>query len=139
MGNEMQAVIAGVEDRSRESFDDPSRGDVTWFTLIDGDRTPTRDLCGGVAEFAPGSVGLKPHRHEQSEIYFITEGTGILTIDGVERAVRPGQAVFIPGNAEHGIRNGGASILRLFYVFPTARFSDVVYRFSPAEVGTGRG
>ena len=60
---------------------------------------------------------------------FIVEGTGILTLDGVEQVVTAGSAVFIPGNAEHGLRNESGSGLKLFYVFPTDRFADVVYRF----------
>jgi oxalate decarboxylase/phosphoglucose isomerase-like protein (cupin superfamily) len=39
-------------------------------------------------------------------------------------------AVFIPGDAEHGIRNSGAIVLRFVYVFPTNSFADVEYRFS---------
>ncbi|HWK47940.1 MAG TPA: cupin domain-containing protein [Stellaceae bacterium] len=85
-------------------------------------------MSAGVAEFAPGS-GLNPHSHAQSEIYFIIEGTGIMTIDGQETVVTAGSAVFIPGDAEHGIRNDAGSDLRLFYTFPTASFADVIYRF----------
>ena len=40
-------------------------------------------------------------------------------------------AIFIPGDAEHAIRNTGDGVLRVFYAFATDRFSDVVYRFSP--------
>ena len=32
-------------------------------------------------------------------------------------------------HAEHGVVNEGDAVLRLFYVFATDRFSDVVYRF----------
>ena len=72
------------------------------------------------------------HRHEPAEIYFIIEGKGILTIDGVETEVAAGTTVFIPGNAEHGVRNELDALLRLFYVFPTDAFADVVYRFPEA-------
>ena len=69
------------------------------------------------------------HRHEQAEIYFVAEGTGLLTVDGVETAIAAGMAAFIPGNAEHSLRNDAISTLKIFYVFPTDRFADVVYRF----------
>ena len=130
---ESSGVVVRTEDRPREAFDDPARGDVTWFTLFSGDMTPTSQMSAGVAEIGPSRGSLKLHRHAQPEIYLILEGTGILTIDGVERTVTAGAAIFIPGDAEHGIRNETEGLLRLFYVFPTDRFSDVVYRFPPYD------
>ena len=50
-------------------------------------------------------------------------------LDGKESAVTAGTAVFIPGNAEHGLRNESDADLKLLYVFPTGRFGDVVYQF----------
>ena len=124
-------VVVTAADRPRETFDDPARGDCSWFTLISGDITPTTGMSAGIAELVRSGGELKLHRHAEPEIYFIIEGTGILTIDGVERAVAAGATIFIPGDAEHGIRNESDALLRLFYVFPTDRFSDVVYRFPP--------
>ncbi|NTI17606.1 cupin domain-containing protein [Agrobacterium rhizogenes] len=129
MGGHSQAVITTAEERPLEEWNDPSRGRISWHTLFSSDRTPTDSMTAGVAEIAPGSGALQPHRHEQPEIYFILEGTGILTVDGRETAVTAGTAVFIPGNAEHGIRNDSNVNVKLFYVFPTGSFEDVVYRF----------
>ena len=129
MQAETQATITNCSERPRDRFDDSSRGNVTWFTLISGDITPTDSLSAGIAEFEPRSGMLKLHRHEPAEIYFIIEGTGLVTVNGVETEVAAGTTVFIPGNAEHGIRNESHTLLRLFYVFPTDRFADVVYRF----------
>lgn len=131
MANGDADVIVTVADRSRERFDEAERGDATWFTLISGDITPTEGMSVGIAEFEAGGVGLALHRHDPPEIYHILGGQGVLTIEGRESAVAAGTTVFIPGNAEHGIRNAGADVLRLLYVFPTDRFSDVVYRFTP--------
>jgi mannose-6-phosphate isomerase-like protein (cupin superfamily) len=108
----------------------PSRGDVTWLTLFSSSTTPTNSLTAGLATCPPGTGHLCAHRHEQAEIYYVTEGRGIMTIDGTENQVGPGSAVFVPGNAEHGIRNVGEGELKWFYVFGTDRFEDVVYRFS---------
>ena len=119
----VQGVITSVEQRPREGWDDPVRGRVAWYTLFSSDITPT-DARGGGA--------LQLHAHAEAEIYYITEGTGILSLDGHETVVEAGTAVFIPGNAAHGLRNESGSTLKLFYVFPTGRFSDVVYRFQEA-------
>ena len=53
-----------------------------------------------------------------------------MSIDGKDYSVEGGCSIFVPGDAEHGIRNEGEEELRWFYVFPTAAFGDVVYRFS---------
>jgi mannose-6-phosphate isomerase-like protein (cupin superfamily) len=80
-------------------------------------------------EIPPDGGILKPHQHEQAEIYFVSEGTGLLTIDSVAATITPGMAAFIPGGAEHSLLNKSPDVLRIFYVFPTDCFADVVYRF----------
>lgn len=129
MSQASQAVITRAEERPREFWDDPVRGSVSWHTLFSSDLTPTDSLCGGVAEVAPGGGGRVCHRHAEPEIYYILEGTGILTIEGQESTVSKGAAIFIPGNALHALRNESEAIVKLFYVFPTGCFSDVVYEF----------
>ena len=128
----VQGVITSVEARPREGWDDPVRGRVAWYTLFSSDITPTDSMAAGVAEIAPGDGALRLHSHAEAEIYYIIEGTGILLLQGRETVVGAGTAVFIPGNAEHGLRNESGATLKLFYVFPTGRFSDVVYRFPEA-------
>ena len=133
MPDSPRPFVARAGERARETFDEASRGDATWFTLISGDITPSRALSAGIAEFASGGVGLAPHRHSETEVYFVIAGAGVVTIDGVEHSVGAGDAVFIPGDAEHAVRCVAGETLRIFYVFPTDRFTDVVYRFSADE------
>lgn len=109
-------LIMTTQDRQRESFGDPARGDASWFTLFSGDMTPTERMSAGVMELEPGGTGLRPHRHEPPEIYHVVAGSGALTIDGVETVMGPGSTAFIPSDAEHGIRNVGLNTLRVFYV-----------------------
>ncbi len=123
-----RAFVAWPE--KREGYETPERGDVTWFTLVSGERTPSDRLSAGIAEFPSGGAGLAPHRHAEAEIYHVIGGEGVVTIEGVAHPVRVGATVFIPGDAEHGVRATGQDTLRIFYVFPTDRFPDVVYRFS---------
>ena len=87
-------------------------------------------MCAGIAVCPPRTGRLCPHRREQAEIYYIISGKGVMTIDSMEHHVEGGSTVFVPGNAEHGIVNEGEEELRWFYVFPTAAFGDIVYRFS---------
>lgn len=90
----------------------------------------------GVAEMEPGATtDLRVHRHAQAEAYYILSGQGVVTIDGHEHAVRAGSAVFVPGNAEHGVVNTGSDIMRLLYVFPADSFADIEYQFEDEPDG----
>ena len=122
------AVVTSIEDRKKEGWSDPVRGHVSWYTLFSRDITPTDEMIAGVAELVPGGR-LNLHRHVQPEIYFVISGQGIVTIDGQESLVVPGSAVFIPSDAEHGIRNDFEADLKIFYTFPADCFSDIIYRF----------
>lgn len=57
-------------------------------------------------------------------------GEGVVVLDREEHPVRPGSAVFIPGDVEHAVVNTGSSTLRLLDVFPVDAFDEVEYRFS---------
>jgi mannose-6-phosphate isomerase-like protein (cupin superfamily) len=70
------------------------------------------------------------HRHAPAEVYYVVAGAGLMSLDGREIPVRAGSAVFIPGMAEHGIRQTGSEVLRLFYLFPVDSFDSVEYLFS---------
>ena len=125
-------VILSAADRPSEGWDDPRRGNASWRTLFSADATPTGEMTAGLMEIPANGGVLRPHRHRQAEIYFVHEGAGVLTVDGVETALAAGMAAFIPGDAEHSLRNDAASALKIFYVFATGRFTDVDYRFPPA-------
>lgn len=129
---EAQAVILSpqaISQHENSSFPDTSRGIVTWKTLISAPQTATDSLTAGIATCPPQHGHLCPHRHSHAEIYHIISGTGIVKIDGKEQEVTAGSVVYIPGDAEHGIRNKGAEELKWLYVFAADGFQDVVYRF----------
>ena len=119
-------------DREWETWPAPlveERGRIFWKTLVSGDLTPSEGLTLGVARLPPGE-SLHEHRHEQVEVYLVTAGEGIVTIDGNARAVAPGAAVFIPGNAVHSCANTGAADLLFAYVLAADSFGDVEYVFA---------
>jgi quercetin dioxygenase-like cupin family protein len=125
-------LVVREHDLKRDGWDDPQKGRVAWRTLFSGDLTETEALTCGVAELErDGWLGL--HRHSPAEIYYVLEGSGIVTLDGAEHAVSAGSAVFIPGDAEHGIRNNGPGLLRFLYAFPVDAFGDVEYRFTQSR------
>lgn len=103
-------------------------GDVTWRTLISADRTKSSEFLLGVAEFPPHGV-LLPHRHAPPEFYYCVSGSGVVTIDGVAHQVSTGSAVFVPGNAEHGVEAGPHG-LSFAYGFARSSFCEIEYVFS---------
>jgi quercetin dioxygenase-like cupin family protein len=47
--------------------------------------------------------GARPHFHRRStELYYVLEGEGCVTMDGVGHPVRPGSIVHIPPGVVHG-------------------------------------
>jgi oxalate decarboxylase/phosphoglucose isomerase-like protein (cupin superfamily) len=63
-------------------------------------------------------------------VYHVLSGSGIVTVEGKDYQVAKGSSVFVPGDAEHGVRNESEEEFRWFYVFATDSFGDVVYRFT---------
>jgi oxalate decarboxylase/phosphoglucose isomerase-like protein (cupin superfamily) len=105
---------------------------VTWRTLISADRTFTEKISCGVTDIPADESGRHyvRHRHTEPEVYYILGGEGLVLIDGTEYPVREGTAVFVPGNALHGMKNTGKETLSLLYIFPADSFSDVKYKYS---------
>jgi quercetin dioxygenase-like cupin family protein len=132
--NDLQGVVVQEGACPLEGWDDGVRGKIVWRTLLSGDRTPTAQMTLGVTEIGPGQPNpFHPHRHAQAEIYYVISGEGIVSIGGVEHALRAGTSVFVPGDVWHGARNAGRDVLRLLYVFATDSFSDVHYEFPSVE------
>jgi mannose-6-phosphate isomerase-like protein (cupin superfamily) len=133
-----RGFVVREEECPLEGWDDALRGRVVWRTLLSGDRTPTDRMTLGVTELGPGQPSpFHPHRHAQSEVYYVLSGDGVVHIEGVEHRLRARTCVFIPGDAWHGARNTGTEPLRLLYVFAADSFSDVKYIFPAADSGGG--
>jgi putative monooxygenase len=65
-------------------------------------------FINGVTEFDPGA-GIPLHTHNVEESVVILEGNAIVEIEGVEHAVGPGDATFLPPNVPHRFRNASSS------------------------------
>jgi mannose-6-phosphate isomerase-like protein (cupin superfamily) len=124
-----QPLVIRESDVNRDVWNDKIKGVLGFRTLFSGGVTATASLTAGIADLNAGEwLGL--HRHAPAEIYYIVEGDGIVTLDGLEHAVSAGAAVYVPGDVEHGIRNSKQAPLRFFYAFAVDSFDDVAYRFS---------
>jgi mannose-6-phosphate isomerase-like protein (cupin superfamily) len=141
MGKEIQAVhipSSHTKTAPPESFDpalDIPRSQCTWHTVLSSNLTPTDSLSAGIAVLPPKTGNLCPHRHLQAEIYYVISGSGIATVNGTDYVLKEGSTFFVPGDAEHGIRNTGDKECRWFYVFATDSFEEVNYRWSDKKEG----
>jgi len=59
----------------------------------------------------PGGV-QHLHSHEPEQMYYILEGRGLMTVDGVQREVSIGDTIFFDSFAEHGLENIGDTMLK---------------------------
>jgi mannose-6-phosphate isomerase-like protein (cupin superfamily) len=76
-----------------------------------------KHLTVTLVEISP-SGEQRVHRHAPEQIYFIVEGSGLMTVGEEEERVEAGDCVFIPPDARHGLRNDSQRMLR--YVSATA-------------------
>lgn len=61
----------------------------------------------------PAGAITEAHYHPcTEEIYYILEGAGVMTIDGEQREIGPGDAIAIPPGAKHQIENPHSQTLR---------------------------
>ncbi|MGD0235637.1 MAG: cupin domain-containing protein [Syntrophorhabdales bacterium] len=74
-------------------------------------------LCHATVK--PGQT-TRPHRLKTSEVYYILEGQGLMSVDGESQAVRPGQAIYIPPHSTQHIKNTGESDLEFLCVVDPA-------------------
>jgi len=72
-------------------------------------------MVAGSVTLKPGATPHPPHQHEEEEIMVVTEGTGIIGLNGVDKAVGPGSMMYSAANRPHDIRNTGKSPLTFFY------------------------
>jgi len=110
-----------------EGAGDVQSGNLTWRTLISGDRTPSDQITLGVADFPPHGT-LNVHRHQPAEFYFGLAGEGTVLANGLCFRIAQGIAVFIPGNTDHGVVAGDRG-LSILYGFAQGAFDGVIYDF----------
>lgn len=128
-----QPVSVDMADRPEDTWDDPAKGTLRWKTLISAGLTPSEGMVCGVALMRPGEH-FALHHHAEPEIYFGLEGEGVVMIDGAPHRLAPGIALYIPGNAIHGVPETQEP-LRWFYTFARNSFDDIDYHFEPVQPG----
>lgn len=121
-------VMVDERDLAEENWQDPSRGSIRWKTLLSGDVTASEKLVCGIAIMDTGET-FALHAHPDPELYFGLEGEVDVHIDGTVHRLKPGVALFIPGNAVHGVLAADQPV-RWFYTFAANTFADITYTFA---------
>ena len=121
-------VLVDQTDCAVETWADPTRGSIAWKTLISGDVTSSTSIVAGIALMAPGDT-FALHSHPQPELYFGLEGEVDVMINGTAHRLKPGVALFIPGDAVHGVLAADQPV-RWFYTFAADAFADIAYSFA---------
>ena len=82
-------------------------------SLLDRTNAPVRNQSLAEATILPGG-STQRHRHPGTEeLYYVTQGGGIMDIDGELRAVGLGDAILIPAGAAHKITCNSAVALKV--------------------------
>lgn len=61
--------------------------------------------------FIPVNSEQPIHHHEPEQCYYIISGKGLMIIENEQVHVNPGDAIHIPSNKKHGIKNVGSETL----------------------------
>src|SRR5437762_2328797 len=86
---------------------------ITSYLLASPRTSRAEHMTTTLAVIQPGGE-QRLHRHQPEQVYFILEGTGLMTVGNEAQQVGPGDCVFIPSGQPHGLKNAGDSVLRYF-------------------------
>jgi mannose-6-phosphate isomerase-like protein (cupin superfamily) len=87
------------------------RDKIRSYLLVSESTVGAKHVTTTLVEMEPGGI-QKPHHHETEQCYMITEGHGIMEIDGERADVKAGDTIFIPSNSVHSLMNTGATVLK---------------------------
>jgi mannose-6-phosphate isomerase-like protein (cupin superfamily) len=67
------------------------------------------------AKFAPGQVASSHAHADMCEVFFVSQGSGIIRIDGREYPLTPGSCIAVEPGEVHEVANTGKTELILTY------------------------
>jgi mannose-6-phosphate isomerase-like protein (cupin superfamily) len=83
---------------------------LTSWMLISPQNSSTRSISIQISEI-PVASEQPVHSHGPEQCYYIIKGKGLMVIERETREVAEGDAIYIPSNRKHGIRNTGGVVL----------------------------
>jgi quercetin dioxygenase-like cupin family protein len=83
---------------------------LTSWMLISPQSSSTRGISLQISEIPFGSE-QPMHNHDPEQCYYLIKGKGLMIIEEETREVSAGDAIYIPSNRRHGIKNLGDGVL----------------------------
>jgi mannose-6-phosphate isomerase-like protein (cupin superfamily) len=87
------------------------RDGITSYLLVSELTCASENLAVTLVEMEPGGV-QHIHVHAPEQVYYILEGSGMMTVGDERRPVEAGDCVYFPSFARHGLENTGGATLR---------------------------
>jgi quercetin dioxygenase-like cupin family protein len=81
----------------------------SWM-LIGSQNSSAQVISIQISEIPAGSE-QPVHNHDPEQCYYIIRGKGLMIIEDETKEVHAGDAVYIPSNKNHGIKNLGDGVL----------------------------
>ena len=95
-----------------------SSGDV--YIKVDPGRSSQNVSLG--TQLVPTRAGIPPHKHAyMDEFIYVLEGSGTVTLNGVQYPVEKGGTIFIPKGCVHAFENPTSELQILWAVAPTGQ------------------
>jgi mannose-6-phosphate isomerase-like protein (cupin superfamily) len=108
---------------------------LTSWMLISPQNSSTQSISIQISEI-PVAPEQPVHSHSPEQCYYIIKGKGLMIIEGETSEVTEGDAVYIPSNKKHGIKNTGGVVLEYLTAnSPTfdKKYEDTLWPADPAK------
>jgi quercetin dioxygenase-like cupin family protein len=89
--------------------------------LVGPENSGSRLVDFRISRYAPNAYVAEHVHAVQEQIYYVTDGEGILTLDGEPHLMRPHDYVYVPPGVRHGFTNSGLDGLVFFVVTTPAQ------------------
>ena len=87
------------------------RDNITSYLLVSENTCDSKNLTITIVDMEPGGK-QHVHSHEPEQMYYIMEGSGLMTVDDETRQVEAGDCIFFSSLSRHGLENNGGTVLR---------------------------
>ena len=87
------------------------KDNITSYLLVSERTCHSKKLSITLVEMEPGGI-QRIHSHEPEQMYYILEGSGIMTVEGEQKRVEAGDCIFFASFSEHGLENTGNTRLK---------------------------
>lgn len=92
-----------------------SERDEGVFKWLISPETGSDDLEVGIGWLKPGEVHILHHHLDESEFYYVLEGSSTITVNGQAERVLPSASVYIPAGVTHSIVNDSEGMCVLLF------------------------